>query len=166
MSLILIPILELQHALLSLKCYEPGSVPQFLILSLFSPLDSQLSLSRSLGVRQFLHSFLNRTCSFIFSISWVFFFFMFFYNSTIFLYALRFTQLRLHIGIHLIGVLILAKGVFGMNILIVFLSLDFCYCFYYLVTLWYMCVFIILFLYVFYIIFSSYFHLQHIEFRV
>ncbi len=45
------PISELQHTLLPSKCCEPGSVPQFLFLPLSSPLDSQLSPSRSLGVR-------------------------------------------------------------------------------------------------------------------
>jgi hypothetical protein len=37
LSLFLVPIPELQHALLPSKCCEPGSVPQFLTLSLFSP---------------------------------------------------------------------------------------------------------------------------------
>jgi hypothetical protein len=46
---LLSPILELQHAFLPLKCYKPGSAPQFL-LSLSTPLDLQLSPSRSLGV--------------------------------------------------------------------------------------------------------------------
>jgi hypothetical protein len=36
LSLLLVPILELQHAPLPPKCYEPGSVPQFFTLSLFS----------------------------------------------------------------------------------------------------------------------------------
>ncbi len=44
------PISKLQHALLPLKCHELKSAPQFLLLSLFSPLDSQLSPSKSLGV--------------------------------------------------------------------------------------------------------------------
>jgi hypothetical protein len=43
------PISELQHAPLPLKCYEPGSTSQLLLLSLSSLLDSQLSPSRSLG---------------------------------------------------------------------------------------------------------------------
>jgi hypothetical protein len=30
------PILELQHTLLTLKCYKPGSMPQLFIFSLFS----------------------------------------------------------------------------------------------------------------------------------
>jgi hypothetical protein len=30
------PILELQQALLPLKCYKPGNVPQFLLLPLFT----------------------------------------------------------------------------------------------------------------------------------
>ncbi len=45
------PIMELQHAPLPSKFCEPRSTPQLLFLSLFSPLGSQLSLSRSLGVR-------------------------------------------------------------------------------------------------------------------
>jgi hypothetical protein len=45
------PISELQHTPLPAKCYEPGIAPEFLLLLLFSPLDSQLSPSRSLGVR-------------------------------------------------------------------------------------------------------------------
>ncbi len=44
------PIPELQHAPLPPKCYEPRSVPQLLLLPLFSPLGSYLSPSRSLGV--------------------------------------------------------------------------------------------------------------------
>ncbi len=44
------PIPKLQHAPLPFKCYKSGSVPQLLIISLFSPLHLQLSLSRSLGV--------------------------------------------------------------------------------------------------------------------
>jgi hypothetical protein len=35
------------------KCCEPGSIPQFFILLLFWHLHSQLSLSKSLGVRQY-----------------------------------------------------------------------------------------------------------------
>ncbi len=35
----------------TLEVYEPGNVPQFLVLLLFSPWDSQLSLFWSLGVR-------------------------------------------------------------------------------------------------------------------
>ncbi len=45
------PIMELQHAPLPSKSCEPRSMPQLLLLSLSSPLGSQLSLSRSLGVR-------------------------------------------------------------------------------------------------------------------
>jgi hypothetical protein len=48
------PIMELQHALLPPKCYEPRNSPQLFLLSLFSPLDSQLNPSRSLRV-QFTH---------------------------------------------------------------------------------------------------------------
>ncbi len=44
-------ILELQHAPLLSKCCKPRNIPQFLILPLFSPLDSKLNPSRSLGVR-------------------------------------------------------------------------------------------------------------------
>jgi hypothetical protein len=36
LSLFLVPILELQHAPLPLKCCQPGSVPRLLILPLFS----------------------------------------------------------------------------------------------------------------------------------
>jgi hypothetical protein len=48
------PIPKLQHAPLPPKCCEPRNAPQFLLLPLplFSPLDSQLSPSRSLGVCQ------------------------------------------------------------------------------------------------------------------
>jgi hypothetical protein len=46
------PIPKLKHALLPLKCYKLESAPQLLLLPLFSPLDSQLSPSRSFGVRQ------------------------------------------------------------------------------------------------------------------
>jgi hypothetical protein len=42
------PILELQHAFLSSKCYKSGSVPNFLLLSLFSLRDPPLGLFRSL----------------------------------------------------------------------------------------------------------------------
>jgi hypothetical protein len=45
------PIPELQHTLLPLMYYELGSTFQLLFLPLFSHLDSQLSPSRSLGVR-------------------------------------------------------------------------------------------------------------------
>jgi len=45
------PILELQHAPLPLKCYEPGYAPQFFFLSLSAPLDSHLSPSRSFTTR-------------------------------------------------------------------------------------------------------------------
>ncbi len=45
------PILKLQHALLPPKCCKPRSMSQFLLLLLSSPLDSQLSPSKSLGVR-------------------------------------------------------------------------------------------------------------------
>jgi len=44
------PIPKLQHALLPPKCCEPGNTPQLCLFPLFSPLDSQLSPSRSLGV--------------------------------------------------------------------------------------------------------------------
>jgi hypothetical protein len=44
------PIPELQHTLLPPKCYEPGSAPILLLLSLCSPLDSQLNPSKSLRV--------------------------------------------------------------------------------------------------------------------
>jgi hypothetical protein len=37
LSFILVPILELYHALLPLKCCKPTNVPQFLILLSFSP---------------------------------------------------------------------------------------------------------------------------------
>jgi hypothetical protein len=50
------PIPKLKQTPLPPKCYEPRSVPQLLFLALFSPLDSQLNPSRSLGVR---HSQLN-----------------------------------------------------------------------------------------------------------
>jgi hypothetical protein len=49
---LLSPILELQYTALPPKCYKLGSSPQFFLPSLSSPLDSQLSPSRSLGVRQ------------------------------------------------------------------------------------------------------------------
>jgi hypothetical protein len=42
---------EVQHAPLPPKCCEPESVPQLFILPMFSPLDLQLNLSKSLGVR-------------------------------------------------------------------------------------------------------------------
>ncbi len=48
------PIPELQHAFLPSKCYELGGEPQFVLLLLSSPLDSQLNPSRSLGVRHYL----------------------------------------------------------------------------------------------------------------
>ncbi len=48
------PISELQHAPLLIKCYEPKSAPQFFLLPMFPPLDSQLSPSKSLGVRHWL----------------------------------------------------------------------------------------------------------------
>jgi len=44
------PISELQHTLLPPKCCKLGSAPQLLLFPLSSPLDSQLSPSRSLGV--------------------------------------------------------------------------------------------------------------------
>jgi hypothetical protein len=50
------PIPKLQQTPLPPKCYEPRSAPQLLFLPLSSPLDSQLSPSRSLGMR---HSQLN-----------------------------------------------------------------------------------------------------------
>ncbi len=46
------PISELQHAPQPPKCCKLGSAPQLFLLPLFPPLDSQLSPSRSLGVRQ------------------------------------------------------------------------------------------------------------------
>jgi hypothetical protein len=51
--LVILPsfIPKLQHAPLPPKCCEPKNVPQLLFLLLSSPLDSQLSPSRSLGVR-------------------------------------------------------------------------------------------------------------------
>ncbi len=52
------PISEFQHAPLPPKCYEPRSMPQLLLLPLSSPLDSQLSPLRSLGV---CHRPYNRT---------------------------------------------------------------------------------------------------------
>jgi len=51
-ALVLVPIPELQHAPLPPKCYEPGNILQLPIFSLFSHLDSQLSLSGNLVVRQ------------------------------------------------------------------------------------------------------------------
>ncbi len=57
-SIFLIPILELQHALLPSKCCEPRSAPQLLLFLVSSPLDSQLSPSRSLGVRHLLSIFI------------------------------------------------------------------------------------------------------------
>ncbi len=53
----LVPIPELQHGPLPLKCYGLGSVPQLLILPMFSHFNSQLSLPRSLGVRQIYNIF-------------------------------------------------------------------------------------------------------------
>jgi hypothetical protein len=50
------------------KCCEPGSVPQLLLLPLFSPLGSQLSLPRSLGVHHPIsrfYTFLNHFPSFL-----------------------------------------------------------------------------------------------------
>ncbi len=44
------PILKLKHAFLPPKCYELGNEPELVLLLLFSPLDSQLNPSRSLGV--------------------------------------------------------------------------------------------------------------------
>ncbi len=41
---------KLKYAPLPPKCYEPRNALQLLLLPLFSPLDSQLNLSRSLGV--------------------------------------------------------------------------------------------------------------------
>ncbi len=46
---LLSPIMELQHAPLPLKSYEPRSTLQFFLLSLSSPLGSQLNLSRAWG---------------------------------------------------------------------------------------------------------------------
>jgi hypothetical protein len=48
------PIPKFQHTPLPPKCYEPRNAPQLLLLSLSSPLDSQLSPSRSLGVCQIM----------------------------------------------------------------------------------------------------------------
>jgi hypothetical protein len=48
------PYLKLQHAPLPSKCCELRSVPQLLLLSLFSLLDSQLNPSISLGARHFI----------------------------------------------------------------------------------------------------------------
>ncbi len=44
--------MKLQRALLPSKCFKLESVPQLLILLFFSHFDSQLNLSRSLGVCQ------------------------------------------------------------------------------------------------------------------
>jgi len=52
LSLTLVSILELQHALLPPKCCEFKNVPQLLFLSLFSFSNSYLSLWRSLRVHQ------------------------------------------------------------------------------------------------------------------
>jgi hypothetical protein len=52
------------------KCYEPGSVPQLFILSMFSHLDSQLNLSRSLGCVTPLFSWGERTRLFFFPHVW------------------------------------------------------------------------------------------------
>jgi hypothetical protein len=49
---LVVPIPELQHTPLPPKCYDLRNVPQLLLLSLFSPLDLQLNLLKSLGVRQ------------------------------------------------------------------------------------------------------------------
>jgi hypothetical protein len=46
------PIPKFQHDPLPLKCYELLNEPQLLLLTMYSPLDSQLSPSKSLGVRQ------------------------------------------------------------------------------------------------------------------
>jgi hypothetical protein len=61
----------LTYSFTRFKCYELRSVPHFLILSLFSPWDSQLSISRSLGMCSNLRvvyirgaSFLARRCYF------------------------------------------------------------------------------------------------------
>ncbi len=52
MSIFLVPILKLQHNPLPPKCCKPRNAPQLLIFPLSSPLDSQLTPSRSLGVHQ------------------------------------------------------------------------------------------------------------------
>jgi hypothetical protein len=46
---------KLRHAPLPPKCYEPRNVPQLFFLFLPSPLDSQLSPSRSLGCVTYAH---------------------------------------------------------------------------------------------------------------
>jgi hypothetical protein len=48
LSFALAPIPEFQHTPLPLKCCKLGSIPQ--LLPLFSPLDSHLNLSKSVGV--------------------------------------------------------------------------------------------------------------------
>jgi hypothetical protein len=48
---LLSPIPKLQHAPLPPKCCKPGNALQFFLLPMFSPLDLQLSPSRSLRVR-------------------------------------------------------------------------------------------------------------------
>jgi hypothetical protein len=50
LSLFIVLILKLQHTLLPPECCKLGSAPQLFLLPLFSPLDSQLSPLRSLGV--------------------------------------------------------------------------------------------------------------------
>ncbi len=52
LSIFLVPILKLQHAPLPPKCYKTRNMPQLLFFPLLSPLDSQLSPLRSLGVHQ------------------------------------------------------------------------------------------------------------------
>jgi hypothetical protein len=51
LSFTLIHILELQHALSTPKVLQTKERAQLFIFPLFSPLDLQLSLSKSLGVR-------------------------------------------------------------------------------------------------------------------
>jgi hypothetical protein len=55
------PIPELQHTPLPPKCYKLRNAPQLLLLPLSSPLDSLLSLSKSLGVCQ--KGILSHNCS-------------------------------------------------------------------------------------------------------
>jgi len=54
------------HTPLPPNCYKPKNMPQFLLLSLFSSLDSQLSPSRSLGMHHhfidFIFHKIDRAC--------------------------------------------------------------------------------------------------------
>jgi hypothetical protein len=52
LSLFLIPISELQHTPLPPKCYEPGNIPQFIILPLFSPFGLVIESMKELRVHQ------------------------------------------------------------------------------------------------------------------